>query len=149
LSTRPLNGSAGAGGRNLKIHSRKPWNYKDIARWAVSRAFVGPTEQPGFSAKGHTTQPALGGVVRKADAAIFEEQPEGGGSFENVVDRLGEIMAAGQPIQSRAQVNLKLLDHRPAFVPANRQTLVRAFPVDRSLDLEQGVDTTHDLDRNR
>src|SRR5476651_980866 len=63
-------------------------------------AAIGPTEQPGFSAEGHTTQPALGGVVRKADAAIFEEQPEGGGSFENVVDRLGEIMAAGQSIQS-------------------------------------------------
>ena len=70
-------------------------------------------------------------------------------SFENVIDRLGEIMSAGQSIQLRAQVKLKFLDQRPAFVPANRQTFLGVFPVDRSLDLEERVDTAHNFDRDR
>src|ERR1700679_2647548 len=112
-------------------------------------AAIRPAEQPGFSAKSHTPQPTLGGIVRQAYTAIFEEQPEGSGSFENVIDRLGEIMSAGQSIQLRAQVKLKFLDQRSAFVPPNRQTFVRGFPVDRSLDLEQRIDATHDLHSDR
>ena len=86
-----------------------------------------PQNSQRFSAKSHTAQPSLGGIVRQAYAAIFEEQPEGSGSFENVIDRLGEVMPAGQSIQLRAQVKLKFLDQRSAFVPANRQTFVRRF----------------------
>src|ERR1700729_2506393 len=109
---------------------------------------IRPAEQPRFSAQRDTTQPSLSGIVREADAAIFKEQREGRSPFENVIDRLGEVMPAGQPVQLRAHINLEILDQRTAQILANSQALGGAFPIDGSLDLKQSVDTAHDLDRD-
>src|SRR5271155_2342197 len=100
------------GGYNETVHHRR----------ALSSA-IGPTEQPRFSAQRDTTQPSFSGIVREADAAIFKEQGEGRSPFENVIDRLGEVMPAGQPVQLRAHVNLEILDQRTAQVLANSQAL--------------------------
>ena len=58
-------------------------------------------------------------------------------------------MAAGEFGALLAHVNLKLFDKRLAPLLADRPALFGALAVDRPLDLEQGVDAAHDLDRDR
>jgi len=44
---------------------------------------------------------------------------------------------------------VKIVDQRSAQVLSNRPTLLRTLAIDGPLDLEQGVDATNDLDRDR
>jgi hypothetical protein len=47
-----------------------------------------------------------------------------------------------------AHIDLKRLDQRLAQFLANGSALLRRFAIDRPLDLEQGVDASHNLDRH-
>jgi len=58
-------------------------------------------------------------------------------------------MAPGQPGELLAHVELKILDQRLAQRPPRVQTLLRGPADDGTLDLKQGIDPPHDLDRDR
>ena len=60
-------------------------------------AAIGAGEQPRFPSKGDAAQPSLGGVVGEANAPIFKEQGKGRPAFEDVVDRLDEVVSAREP----------------------------------------------------
>ena len=47
-----------------------------------------------------------------------------------------------------AHIDLQRLDQRPAQFLANGSALLRRFAIDGPLDVEQGVDASHNLDRN-
>src|SRR5262249_12406060 len=83
------------------------------------------------------------------DAPILEEQREARPSLQDVVERLGKVVAWGEPGDLLPHIDLKILDQRSAERLAHLQTLLRALAVDGALDLEQGIDPPHDLDRNR
>lgn len=55
-------------------------------------------EQPSFSAESNAAQPALGRVVRQANATNVEEARERLPSFEDVVDRLPPIRPKTIPL---------------------------------------------------
>ena len=57
-------------------------------------AAIGTAEQPRFTAKSHTAQSLLGGIVRNADPAVVEEAGERIPAPEHVVDRLSEVVVA-------------------------------------------------------
>ena len=97
-----------------------------------------------------TAQPALGGIVRHADAAVFEEQREGRPAAEHVLDRLHKVVPTRQLRRLLAHIGqARLLDQCPALRSADGQALLGALAIDRALDLEQSVDAAHDLDRYR
>jgi len=58
-------------------------------------------------------------------------------------------VAAGEFGALLAHIDLQLLDQGPAVLPANCPALFGTLAVDPALDLEQGVDAAHDLDRDR
>ena len=92
---------------------------------------------------------SLRGIVRQANAAIFEEQRERGPALEHVVDRLDEVVPARELSELRAHEGMEIVDQGAALRAARSQSLLRALAVDRALDLEQRVDAAHDLDRDR
>ena len=58
-------------------------------------------------------------------------------------------MASGEFDALLAHVDPELLDKRFAQFLASRPALLGTLAVDRPLDVEQGIDTVHDLDRDR
>src|SRR3984957_336842 len=57
-------------------------------------------------------------------------------------------MTSGEFGALLAHVDLKRLDQRLAEFLANSSASLRRFAIDGSLDVEQGVDASHNLDRN-
>ena len=108
-----------------------------------------PQNSHDFLPRAMPLQPSFGGIVREADAPIFEEQGEGRPALENVIDRLGQIVTAGELGELRAHIDMKIVDQWPAQRLADGQALLGALAIDGSLDLEQRVDAAHDLDRDR
>lgn len=107
------------------------------------------TEQPGLPAKCDASQASFGGVVREANSPVLQEQREARPTLEDVVERLGQVMAAGQFGELFAHVDLKVLDQRPAKRLSRLQTPFGAPAINGAFDLEQHIDPPHDLDRNR
>jgi hypothetical protein len=58
-------------------------------------ATIGAAEEPGFAAERDTPQASFGGVVGETDAPILEEQREARPSLQDVVERLGKVVALG------------------------------------------------------
>lgn len=75
---------------------------------------VGATEQPGLSTEGNTSQISFGSIVGEAHASVLEEQDEARPSFEDVIERLGQVMPTGEPGELLPHVDLKFLNQRPA-----------------------------------
>ena len=90
-----------------------------------------PQNSHDFPSESHAAQPALGGIVRHADAPVFEEQREGRPALEHVVDGLHEVVPARQFGRLLAHVGHEIVDQRPALRAANRQALLGALAVDR------------------
>jgi len=53
-------------------------------------------EQPGLPFKSDASQAPFGGIGREAHASLFQEQREARPSLQDVVERLGQVMAAGR-----------------------------------------------------
>ena len=100
------------------------WNYKDIVRWAVSRALVGTGEQGVLSCQCHGPHGPFDGVGIQFQAAIFQEQDQTIPVVQRVTDGLanggttgdaGELL--GQPGMHRLdQGSAVLLACQPAFL---------------------------------
>ena len=107
-----------------------------------------PQNSHDFSTQGDTSQPSFGGVVREADASVFEEEGEACPALENVFDRFGQVVPTSEPSDLRTHIDMKIVDQWPAQHLPDGQAFLGALAVDGSLDLEQRVDTAHDLDRD-
>src|ERR1700688_1082587 len=122
---------------------------KEIAGWAVRRAFVGAGEGPVLSPEGNGPQLAFGRVVRHAKAPIIEEAGEGVPAVEAVVDRFGRVAVFGEPGTLFAQPSLQFDDQWPAPLLAQAQALLWHEAVDLALDGEQDIDALDRLGGNR
>jgi len=123
------------------------WNYKDIVRWAVSRANVGSREQPGFPTKGYATQSAFRRVICQANPSITEEACERRPSFEHVIHGLGDIGMTREPGTLAAHPVLKRRDQRRDPNLSYREPLFRGQAVDFAFDIEDRVDPADRFDR--
>jgi hypothetical protein len=110
---------------------------------------VASGEEPGLASKSDAAQGALGGVVCQAYPAIAQEAGEAVPACEHVVDRLGDVIMAGQARPLGAHPRLQVRHQRGAQFRARGQAFVRAPAVDRPLDVEQPIDPPHCLQRQR
>src|SRR5215510_13984473 len=76
---------------------------------AISAA-IGAGEEPRLPSECDTAQAALGGIVRKTDAAVIEEACEGGPALEHVIHGLGEIAAARELRALGTHASFQLVD---------------------------------------
>jgi len=111
-------------------------------------AAIGSTEQPGLPTKGHAAQSAFCRVVREANPAVVEEAGEGIPAQKHVVDGLGEIVVARQPGELGSEPSMELSHQRCAQFAAHREPVGSVFAVDGTLDVEQGIDPLHGLERD-
>jgi hypothetical protein len=125
------------------------FNFAVTIRLYMAAARRPPRSEPGFSSKSDTPQPALGCVVRQADAAVVEEACEGGPSLQHVIHGFGKIAAAGELRPLGTHASFQLVDERPAKVIADCTALVCALGRNAALDLEQPIHALHDLQRQR
>lgn len=75
---------------------------------------VGAAKQPSLSSEGDASQASFGSIVGEAHASVLEEQGEARPSFEDVIERLGQVMFMGESGELLPHVDLKFLDQRLA-----------------------------------
>src|SRR6267378_6992297 len=92
---------------------------------------------------------SFGGVIRKTDAAVFEEAGERCPSVEKVVDRLCGIILCGEQRSLLVHPDFKLGNERPRLFTAHGKPLLRRFAINAALDLEEHVDTTYSFAGDR
>jgi len=112
-------------------------------------ATIGSAEQPGLTAEWHAAQGTFGGVIGQADPAVVEEAGEGVPTPEHVVDGLGEVVVARQPGELGGEPCVQLGHERRTQFLAHSEPLGRVFAVNAALDIEQGIDPLHGLERDR
>ena len=98
---------------------------------------------------GDAAQRPLGGVVRKADAAVVEEAREAAPALEHVIHRLGHGGVARECGALHAHPRLEISDERRAFLLAHREPPLGGLAVDLALDVEERIDPLHGLQRQR
>lgn len=84
-----------------------------------------------------------------ATAPSVEEAREGRPALQHVVHGLGEVVAARELWALGPHMSFQLADEWPAQLLADGTALVGGLAVDAALDLEQGIDAPHDLQRQR
>lgn len=77
-------------------------------------AAIRPAKQPRLSAQGDSPQPSLGGIVGQAYAPILKEQSEARPPFENVIERLDQVVPTGEPGGLLPHIGMKIVDQWPA-----------------------------------
>lgn len=107
------------GGDDEAIHGRR-----------ALAAAIRTAEQPGFPAKGNSAQPTFCGVVREANAPVFEEERKGRPTLEHILHRLGEIMPTRELGDLIAHIVFQRVNERPAHRLANGKTFFGALAVD-------------------
>lgn len=112
-------------------------------------AAVGTGDQPGLPAQGYSSEGPFCGVVGEADAPVGQETGEGIPALQHVVDSLGDVAAAGQLGAMLDLDGMESVDQRPAPCTSNLEPLIGGEAIDLPLDLEQRVDTAHDVERDR
>jgi hypothetical protein len=123
------------------------WNYKDIVRWAVSRALVRSGEEPGFPAESNAAEPALGGIIREADAAIVEKARERIPALQHVMHGLRDVGMTREASTFGTHPLLERCDQRHDPDLSYRVSLRCRQPVDLALDIEDRINPAHRLDR--
>jgi hypothetical protein len=126
-----------------------PWNYKDIVRWAVSRALVGTGEEPCLPSKGNAAQRSLRRVVGQANPPIVEEAGERLPPLQHIIHRLRHIGVARQAGSFTSHPLFQRRRQRRHPDLSNGVSLCCRQPVDLALDIEDSVDPAHRLDRQR
>ena len=91
---------------------------------------------------------SFGGIVGETHPSVLQEQREARPSFQDVVERLGEVVPTGQLGELLPHIDLKVLDQRPGQRLPNLNAFLGTPAIDGALDLEQRIDPPHDLDRN-
>ena len=96
-----------------------------------------------------TSQCALSTIVGQADPAIVEEAGEVVPAPEHVIHGLQDRGGAREGLALAEQPDVHVLEKRPALFLAHRAPLVRAAAVDGALDLEQRIEASDRLQRDR
>src|SRR3954451_4406620 len=78
---------------------------------AAHRPPIRSAEQPGLPSKSDASQAPFGDIVGEAPASIFQDQREARPSLQDVVERLGQVMTAGQLGELFAHIDLQFFDH--------------------------------------
>jgi hypothetical protein len=106
-------------------------------------------EGPVAPSQGDASQCALGTIVGQADPAIVEEAGEVVPAPEHVVDRLQDLGGAREGFALTQQPGVHVLEKRLALFLAHGAPLVDAAAVDGALDLEQRIEASDRLQRDR
>lgn len=112
-------------------------------------ATIRSAEQPDLPTKRHAAKSAFCRVVREADPAVVEEASEGIPAQEHVIDGFGEVLVARQPGELGGEPSVNLGHQRRAQLTAHSEALGGVLPIDGALDIEQGMDPLHGLERDR
>lgn len=112
-------------------------------------AAIGAAEQPRLPAQGYAPQGALGGIVGEADPAIIKEPRERFPATKQIVDRLGEIMVSREYGTLGGEPGVELVHQGCAETPAYRETIGGGLAGDGAFDVEQGIEPSHCLERDR
>lgn len=110
---------------------------------------VGSAEEPRLPAQGHTSQGALGAVVRKADAAIVKECGERLPVAEHVVHGLSDRGAARQPNALLDHPGAQAGDERCDMLLPRCTAVQRAASGNDAFVVEDRVDAAHCLESER
>jgi hypothetical protein len=121
----------------LAIAQTKPANSRAIAAG----------EQPTLATKSHAAERALSGIVRQTDPPVIEEARERRPASEHVVHRSRYVGVPRQPASFGSHPLPERCNERRNSDLADGRTLRRRQPVDRTLDIEDRVNSPHRLDR--
>lgn len=99
--------------------------------------------------QGDAAQRSFGGVVAEADPAIVEEAGKVGPAPEHVIHGLQDLGGAGEGFSLAQQPGVHVVEQRLASLLAHGSPLVGAAAVDGALDLEQRIETSDRLQRDR
>jgi len=116
------------------------WNYKDIVRWAVSRANVGAGEQSVLPPKGDRPDGAFNRVRVQFQTAIVNKERQSIPMLQRITDRLSQCRSAGDAIELFIQPRMHGLDQRPAVLFTRDLTLFGGLSTQIGLDLVQRRD---------
>jgi hypothetical protein len=97
----------------------------------------------------NAAQAALGGIVCEANTAVIKEPGKHGPSFQHVVHRFCDIVAAGQRPALHEHPTMQVGYERCAEFLPHTSTLLKTTPVDISLDVEQPVDALNRFQAKR
>ena len=106
-------------------------------------------EGPIAPSQGDASQCALGAIVGQADPAIVEEAGEVVPAPEHVVDRLQDLGGAREGFALAQQPGVHVIEEWFALFLAHGAPLVGAAAIDGALDLEQRIDASDRLQRDR
>ncbi len=120
-----------------------------IYRRGSLAAAVRAREQPSLAAEGYATQRSLCGVVGQADPSVIEEPAERWPTLEHVVDRLRHVRVPRHLAACTAHPGFEVDDEGSDLVLSRHVPLLVRQTIDRALEVEDCVDASHRLDRER
>lgn len=120
-----------------------------VSMMAARSAAQGSGEGPIAPSQGDAAQRSFGGVVAEADPAIVEEAGKVGPAPEHVIHGLQDLGGAGEGFSLAQQPGVHVVEQRLASLLAHGSPLVGAAAVDGALDLEQPIETSDRLQRDR
>jgi hypothetical protein len=121
------------------------WNYKDIVRWAVSRALVGSGEQGVLASQCDRAHRAFDGIGVELGTSIIEEQCQSVPMVQSVTNRLGQSGSAGEPGEQPGEPRMHRFDQRTGLLPARAQSFVGGPATDVRLDRVESGDPAQSL----
>src|SRR5450631_2817451 len=108
-----------------------------------------PQKSHDFRPRAMPLSPLSAALLERQTRPSFKEQGEARPPLQDVVECFGQVVPTGELGDLLAHVGVKILDQWPAQRSPDDQTFLGALAIDRSLNLKQRVDPTHDLDGDR
>ena len=125
------------------------WNYKDIVRWAVSRALVRTGEQRILAPQCHRPHRSFNDIGVERGAAILEEHCQTAPVRQRVTERLGDRGATGDAVELCGHPGMHRLDQGAALLLADPKTFFRRLATQIDLDRVKARDPAQRLFRER
>ena len=110
-------------------------------------AAIGTGEQPRLSSQSNSAQCSFSRIVGQADATVIEEARKRRPALQHVVHGLGDVVATRELGAFFAHPGFEFGNERRASPLADTAALLGAHSIDRTLDLEQFVDTADGFQR--
>ena len=96
-----------------------------VHRRGAMPAAIGPAEQPRFSAQGNApSAPRSAALFERQTRPSSRNRVKAGPTLENVIDRLDEVVPAGESGELRAHIDMEIVDQGSAQRPPNDQALL-------------------------
>ncbi len=108
-----------------------------------------PANNQLLAAEGYATQRSLCGVVGQADPSVIEEPAERWPTLEHVVDRLRHVRVPRHLAACTEHPGFEVDDEGSDLVLSRHVPLLVRQTIDRALEVEDCVDASHRLDRER